>query len=256
MRNFMALPWLNSLFHRASVIVPANTSTRDLLIEQGLKPKPVMLDTGSPVHDETIDLSRPTKISEDGCRFVYAGRLEARKGLPLSIRAFGLACQNREFCGRFAIIGDGPQKKYLFDLVQSLGLRERVSFLGQRSLAEVYFELRASDVFLFSSVRDTSGGVNLEAMSLGLPVICINHQGVEDITTDRCALRVNPDTIQSTIENLAEMIVKMANDPELRNRLSIEAIRRAKEDFRWEDKFVKMVSYYQESLSGRPLKES
>lgn len=77
---------------------------------------------------------------------------------------------------RFAIIGDGPLRHDLESLAASLGLAQRVAFLGyQRRVADL---LAGSDI-LVSSSRDNEGCSNsiLEAMFLGIPVVATDIGG-------------------------------------------------------------------------------
>ena len=243
LRHFLALPWLRRLLHSAAAVVPANSETRELLISRGIAAREVMLDTGAP---EIPGAAAPAREdARDGCRFIFAGRLERRKGLELSLRAFAKAAADAQFKGTFKILGDGPDRARLEILTEEMGLGERVEFAGSMAQAEVLREFQAADVFLFSSVRDTSAGVNLEAMACGLPVVCLSHQGVADITTYACALRVLPGTIEETVDGLAQAIQRIAADPELRTELGREAKRRAAEDFSWDAKFEQMVGIYE-----------
>ena len=244
MSRFMLLPWLARLLKSAKAVVPANSATRQLLVSQGVEARKVMLDTGAP----DVPGGKASKGADHpGCRFVFAGRLERRKGIELSLRAFAQACEHSEFEASFQIIGDGPDRSRLVGLAEQLGIRDRVEFLGPMSQADVFSKFHAADVFLFTSVRDTSAGVNLEAMACELPVICLAHQGVADITSDACALRLPPGEICETVNRLAEAIRTMASDRGLRQRLGREALRRAKQDFRWDAKFETMTRYYEEA---------
>ena len=56
--------------------------------------------------------------------------------------------------------------------------------------AEISDFILSHDGFVFTSLRDTSGNVVLEAMAVGLPVIAFRHHGVAEMTTDQTALRV------------------------------------------------------------------
>jgi glycosyltransferase involved in cell wall biosynthesis len=82
-------------------------------------------------------------------------------------------------------------------------------------------------------------------MASGLPILCIAHQGVGDITDDTCATRISPGTIEETIASLADGMQRMANDPNLRIELGANARRRAQEKFSWEEKFERMMKIYQ-----------
>jgi len=248
LEHFTLIPWLKSRYGRTHAIVPANTETRRLLQNCGFTPKKVILDTGAPSHGKIRNYNR---LKSTGCQFVYAGQLEIRKGLSLAIKAFGLACENKDFGGQFTIIGEGPQQAELMSLVKDLDLEDRVFFAGRIPQSEVYERFSVSDVFVFCSVRDTSGGVNLEAMSLGLPVICINHQGVADIVNPDCSLQVEPGEIEETICGLSDKMLKVDKDPNLLSKMSEEASRRAREDFSWEEKFRTMVDHYHDILAFR-----
>jgi len=101
-----------------------------------------------------------------------------------------------------------------------------------------------------TSIRDTSAGVNLEAMAHGLPIICIAHQGVADITDEACAERIEPGTIEMTVQALADSIIRLAENPTRRQQMGIAAATRAKTKFSWDEKFDRMVKVY-ENVIGR-----
>lgn len=249
-RNFELLPWVRRVFDEAAVIVPANTDTRELLEDRGYHPAGVLLDTGSP------DVEPRTGAGREGPpRILYAGALQRRKGLELSLRALA----REEAAGQdwqFVVVGDGPDRRRLERLARRLGIAGRVEFRGALTHDATLEEMRRADIFLFTSVRDTSAGVNLEAMACGLPVICINHQGVRDITDDECALRVPPGPVEETIGGLARAVGTLAADPGLRQKLGAAARERAITCFRWEDKFDRMTSHYRVATDRRSSSSS
>ncbi len=247
MRAFHLLPWLRRVLGQAKVIVPANSETAGLLESRGFRSGPVLLDTGSPEPGEPSS----EKCRRDKVRFLYAGRLERRKGLELSLRALALARDEGTSGWEFEILGTGPDAARLRSLVAELGIDGKVVFVVGVGHEEVLSRMAGADVFLFTSVRDTSGGVNLEAMAMGLPVLCLAHQGVGDITNDGCAIRVQPGEIGQTIRGLADGIHQFCADPVARERMAIAARARALNDFRWEDKFDRMVGHYREALVAK-----
>jgi glycosyltransferase involved in cell wall biosynthesis len=247
-RNFLKLPWLKKSFVGAAAIAPANSDMKHLLEAMGVSCGEVMLDTGSP--SECSDIDRTTKPS-DSCKFLYAGVLERRKGLELALRAFARFIQNsklkiqNQLLPTLTLLGKGPDRERLETLARSLGISEYVHFPGAVPQSEVAHHFAEADVFLFTSVRDASGGVNLEAMASGLPILCIAHQGVGDITDNNCAIRIPPGTIEETIASLANGMQLMANDPNLRIELGANARRRALVKFSWDEKFERMMKIYQ-----------
>lgn len=243
MKRFLHLPWLDRLLGQAAAIVPANSETSAFLTRHGIPVKEVMLDTGTP---DVPRVHRDGGSPAGSIRLVYAGRLERRKGLELSLRALA-RIQAEESCDwRFDILGDGPDRERLSAMAHTLGLDGKVTFSGNLTRDQVMEKFRKADAFLFTSVRDTSGGVNLEAMACGLPVICIAHQGVGDITNELCAERVSPADVKTTISGLAIAISRLAADPERRRRMGQHSWEVAAGDFSWESKFSRMLTHYRE----------
>ncbi len=243
--HFLSLPWLDRMYSQAAAIVPANSETASLLSRNGIPVKEVMLDTGTP---EVPDARHDRASQAGSIRLIYAGRLERRKGLELSLRALAQveAEKNRDW--RFEILGDGPDRERLVAMSRELGLEGKVNFAGNLAREQVMEKFSEADAFLFTSVRDTSGGVNLEAMACGLPVICIAHQGVGDITDEQCAERIPPADVDTTLCGLAKGIARMASDPERRRTMGQHARERATRDFSWDGKFSRMTGHYEQCL--------
>lgn len=250
MNHFLRLPWLKKTLRSAAAVVPANSETKELLARHEIAAREVMLDTGAP---ETPPPQVPTSEKETVCRFIYAGRIERRKALELALRAFALAKASSCKGWIFTILGDGPDRPRLEKLAAELLIFDHVRFLDPVPHHQVLDHFQKSDVFVFTSVRDTSGGVNLEAMSCGLPVLCIAHQGVGDITDDSCALRIATGSIAETTSNLAAGIKSLVASPEMRVAMGSSARQRSARDFSWEEKFNGMLEIYEEVARSCPV---
>jgi glycosyltransferase involved in cell wall biosynthesis len=115
-------------------------------------------------------------------RLLYAGRLLYLKGLHIAIDAFArLVMQIRD--ARFTIVGNGPERNRLQAQAVALNVNDRVDFvpwLPQERLFELY---SSHDLLLFPSLHDSAGFVVLEALSRGLPVVCLDLGGPKEIVT-------------------------------------------------------------------------
>jgi glycosyltransferase involved in cell wall biosynthesis len=244
MARFLKLPWLRRLLHRAGAVVPANSETQALLTSQGVATKEVMLDTGTP------KACLPEKLEKEGVplRLMYAGQLERRKGLELSLRALAQVSDKKGCEWSFDVFGSGPDRPRLAGMAVQLGIASHVHFHDPVPQADLKKHFANADAFLFTSVRDTSGGVNLEAMAHGLPLICIAHQGVGDITDDHCAARIPPGSIPDTIDRLAQAVIHLSENLALLRKMGVAAANRAREEFSWDDKFDRMCEHYREAL--------
>jgi glycosyltransferase involved in cell wall biosynthesis len=130
-----------------------------------------------------------------------------------------------------------------------------VHFLGtldrMRELPRLY---ASADAFCFASQTETLGLVVLEAMASGLPVIAIPALGVSETLRDGTnGLAVPGGTgeasINATVDAMAEAMVRVAQDRELRCRLRVGALATAAE-FSWESELDRLDVSYREVLAG------
>jgi glycosyltransferase involved in cell wall biosynthesis len=94
---------------------------------------------------------------------------------------------------------------------------------------EALAQFRWADVFAFTSLRDTSGTVVLEALAAGTPIICLDHQGVGAIVTSDCGIKIPVTTRRGVERGLADAIVRLQSDRGHCRVLADGAYRRASE---------------------------
>ena len=139
------------------------------------------------------------------------GRLDPQKGLdwllPITPRIIA-QCPDHDLL----LVGDGPDRETLEALVRSLGLQQRVHFLGWR--ADIPQILQATDVLLLPSRWEGMPNVVMEAMSCGLPVVCRAVHGIPALLGNDPQQRVPLD---SPREAFAQCTVDLASDRQLRS---------------------------------------
>jgi len=127
-----------------------------------------------------IDLQRfaavPPVRAHAPLRYVMIGRFTKQKGHDIAIRAFG---RMQDLPWQLTIVGDGPLKKTLEDLVRSLGLTERVTILP--STHDIPSVFATHDVLLMPSRWEGLGIVIMEAMASGRLVIGSNTGGIPEL---------------------------------------------------------------------------
>ena len=146
------------------------------------------------VHHLGIDVGtfafRPPRRPEAGeaVRFAAVGRIVEKKGFQPLVEAFARA--RREHPMHLTIVGEGPLRPQVEELVERNGLHADVSILGRRPHAEVAALMSASDVFVLPSVTSAEGDkegtptVLMEAMASGLPAISTRHAGIPEVVRD------------------------------------------------------------------------
>jgi glycosyltransferase involved in cell wall biosynthesis len=126
------------------------------------------------------------------------------------------------------VVGEGPEKSNLENLVESLGIRERVFFTGMLERIEVLKLMKECDVFVLNSQHEGFPHVILEAMMVGIPVIATGVGGIPEIVDDcLTGFLVKPDD-----PKLREVLEKL-KDEKLREEISKRAKEKVK-TFSWD----------------------
>ncbi len=175
-------------------------------------------------------------------RLLWSGTLETRKALPILLRA--LACLEPSLSWTLDVIGDGPLRKLWEGEAHRHKLLDRVTFTGRLPFEQAVEAMGQADVFCFTSLRDTSGNVVLEALAAGVPVICFDHQGAGDIVTYRCGRKLPVLSPQQAYRDWASAITHFARNPEDHLRLSKGATERAR-DFLWAKNHEQINAVYE-----------
>jgi len=146
-------------------------------------------------------------IDESSPLLLAVGRLGPEKDYPNLLRAF-TELQFGSIQPRLVIVGDGPLRDGLVALAETLGVIDRVTFLGVRH--DVPALLSACDLFVLSSAWEGFGLVVAEAMACNRVVVATSCGGVKEVVgeigylvpprdsmilaaTLACALRLSPE---------------------------------------------------------------
>lgn len=109
--------------------------------------------------------------------FIFLGRLVSQKGCDLLIRA----CSNLDPSFSLNIIGDGPERECLENLVKSLKLEKNIRFLGIVEGEPLARLLNKHDTMVIPSVQEEGFGiVALEGMACGCKIIAANAGGLPE----------------------------------------------------------------------------
>jgi len=196
------------------------------------------------------------KADEDGIfRVLYVGRLIYWKGLHLGLMAFAEFCR-RHPSARLTVIGRGPDEAWLHGLADDLGLSHAVSWIPYLERAAVMQTYLRHDAFLFPSLHDSSGNVVLEALSSGLPVVCLDSGGPAVLVDPSCGFKVRPSEPEQVVEDLARSLDALAKNPAMKRAMGRAAANRAHEHFSWTHQVSRMEQlYFTVCADPQPLAE-
>jgi glycosyltransferase involved in cell wall biosynthesis len=163
-------------------------------------------------------------------QLLFAGRLLYWKGAHIAIHALAQLLP-RVPEARLTIVGKGPEGERLKAQAAAMNLGDRIEFvpwLAQQHLFTLYAD---HHLLLLPSLHDSSGNVVLEALSHGLPVMCLDIGGPRDIVTPQAGIVVSTsgrDTL-GVAAAMADEMQRLFAEPERLAALSAGAIERAGE---------------------------
>jgi glycosyltransferase involved in cell wall biosynthesis len=123
-------------------------------------------------------------------RLFFAGRLLGVKGLSLALGALAVLVRAGHDV-TLDIAGDGPLRRHLQQEAEALGIAARVRFLGTLPREQLMERYHEADLFVFPSLHDSSGNVVLEALSRGVPVVCLDLGGPQLYIDETCGVVVS-----------------------------------------------------------------
>ena len=174
-------------------------------------------------------------------------RIQPHRRFNELLRAIKIASQKGPRL-KLLVIGRGTkQKQLLTDPTREMGLEDVVIHPGYR--INDYVDVVSCmdiDVFLVPGSDGSCRAVR-EVMAMGIPVIAANRGMLPEIVDNDITGLV----IEDTPENLAEAILKLSRDDNLRRKLSEASLNKALEKFSLETMAVQVEKVYEKLLSGR-----
>jgi len=216
-----------------NLVLVRSESLRRAVIHLGCDERKIEIQqTGIPL-DEFPFRERNFVAAAKEWRFVQAGRLIEKKGLPVTLRAFALFLRQHPDAN-LTIAGEGPLLGQLQNLTGELNINGRVSFTGfmsQEQLREIYY---ASHIFLHPSQRGHDGNQEgipnsmLEAMASGLPVFATDHGGIPEAIQNGVSGVLVPE---GDHEKLAAVLLDAAQDPGFLSRIALNGAETVRKNF-------------------------
>lgn len=231
---------------KADAVIAISECTRGDVIESFGVPESKVATTllgvdecFQPVSEEAVERIR-RRYGLGDINLLYVGTLEPRKNIPTLLTAFDAA--RKAVPGDVNLIlagGKGWFYDQVFRQIEELGIEERVRLTGYVPREDLPALYCAATAFVYPSLYEGFGLPPLEAMACGTPVITSNTSSLPEVVGD-AGIMVDPhDT-----ESLAESIVKVLNNAEIRDSMREKGLARAGK-FSWKETARRTLNVYQ-----------
>jgi glycosyltransferase involved in cell wall biosynthesis len=239
------------VLENTDAIICVSTKLRDEVLKLGANVKKTFVVFNS----VDLDLFRPPKkyelaeikgirklleVSEDEFLILNARHLKPIYGVEYLIMAAKLVTEQVKNV-KFIIAGDGELKEKLDMMIHSLGIEKNVKLIGTLPRALMPKLMRASSLYVNTSLSDGMSPSMLQACASGLPIVSFDVGGASDIIDDG----VNGFLVPlKDYKTLASKIIFMLKNSDMIKRFSVNGRKKAEEYFDINKRIRKMINIY------------
>lgn len=201
------------------------------------------------VNETGLDLSKVESVKHDynheTLELLWVGRFLVTKRLDIALQSIAKCTQKVHL----TIVGTGSDAEFAHyhNMASSLGIDDKVTWLGSVKHDEVERLMREKDVFFFTSTVEATSTVVPEAMSNNLPVISFNACGFGHLVKDKVGETIELQAPDKASVTFAELIDKLSKDKRPLARYS-EDCDKYKKELAWQWKAERVLELYQEAI--------
>lgn len=227
-------PLFKMIFTHADSVQAISRYLADFARDMGAKVEPVVVANGVDIahfskeipESELFSLKTSLNKGPEDIFIVTTSRLVVKNAVSDIVASLTYLPENV----RLLILGTGYEEKNLRAQVHSLGLSDRVSFLGYVSHADMPKYLKVSDVFVRPSLSEGFGNSFIEAMAVGLPVVATAVGGIPDFLRNK---ETGLFCDVSSPEDVARKVEIYLRDTTLRNEIVDNALHMVIDHYDW-----------------------
>lgn len=180
-------------------------------------------------------------------RCCFVGRLVPLKGCDMLIEAAAPLLSTGAMT--LDLVGDGPMRADLEEMVSRHGLEQSVRFHGQVPHRDVQDVLARAHLFTFLSIREFGGGSVLEAMALGVVPLVVDYAGPSELVTAQTGFRVPLGLRAEIVRSTRQRLTALAGDRSSLAAMGARSRARVEQLFTWTAKARHVDAVY-EWVSG------
>jgi glycosyltransferase involved in cell wall biosynthesis len=140
-------------------------------------------------------------------------------------------------------VGSGPEEALLKEMCSTLGIEKKVKFISWIERDALMRMFKTSSVFLFPS-HEGAGMVVAEALSFGVPVVCLDNEGPGEFINESCGIKVKQSSYTATTNALGDALGILHTDFKKHQKMRLGARRRFESLFHWDRRGEQLQNIY------------
>lgn len=195
----------------------------------------------------TEDFYKHDIPNKENFHLISVGRFVPLKGFDLTIRSFveflKTLDENQKKECKLTLVGTGPEKQFYKKIIaenQVDAFVEIIEWIDRKDLMKLY---EKAAVFLFPS-HEGAGMVVAEAMSFGLPVVCLKNEGPGEFITPSCGIAIEQLDYNSTVNGLKEALITLFQNKEQLYEMGVAARKHFEDNFTWDSRGAHLNTIY------------
>ncbi|MBK5262060.1 MAG: glycosyltransferase [Peptostreptococcaceae bacterium] len=251
-KNIVSHKMIRNFAQKCDGIIAPTISAKEYLENVGVSREKLVLPTGIDLDkyknlDECdIKNIKEIYITNDEVLLCSVSRLAVEKNINFLIKGLKYVKRNSKVKFKCIIIGDGPERDNLQNLINEYSLNREVVLIGSINQNEIANYYRASDLFVFSSLSETQGMVLLEAMSGKCPVVSVKSSGTDDVIREG----YNGYKTSEDIKEWAKKVIYLIENRDVLEKMGLNAFSYV-EKFSLDKMAEKVERFYRKLINER-----
>ncbi len=205
---YKALPGRQKMLKTAAAILVGSGHTQSE-IPKTHQPKCVYIPENAV---DPLRFSGQAAASTGPLRACFIGRMVPYKGPDMLINAAAPLLRGGRM--RLDMVGDGPMLESLKNLAEQQGVSDAITFHGWMAHEDVQTILKNCHLLSFPSIREFGGGVVLEAMALGVPVLIVDYAGPGELVDEHTGFKVPLGSREDIISDFGLELARLTKAPD------------------------------------------
>jgi glycosyltransferase involved in cell wall biosynthesis len=178
-------------------------------------------------------------------KIIWSGQHTSGKALPILLKS--LALLNKNILWELHVLGVGAETKNWKNLANHLKINNNCVWYGWLEKKEAFNVMKNGHFLAITSLKDLTSSVIIEGISLGLPIVTLDHCGFSFVVDDTCGIKIPVDNPDKIFINFKIAVAKLYQNENYRLTLAEGALKRA-QDFSWEKKIEQLNEVYQKLI--------